>query len=319
MRADPVRAEVGLHRAGKDGRRDRGSPCFPRDTAARLRHRSAAVEELRARGAQACRDAAEVASRCETVFISLPAPQIVHDVAVQTASAVRGKVRIVIDVSTTGPRTSAQISTELLERQVDLIDAPVSGGIAGANKGTLAVMVAGHAEVVQRCRPLLDIVGKVFVVGEHPGLGQTMKLCNNLLSATALAISSEAMVLGVKAGLDPKMMLDVINTGSGRNSATQDKFPRSVLPRTFDFGFGTGLMYKDVRLCMEEAERLGVQMWVGPAVRQMWLQACMELGPESDFTAIVNASSAWRRSRLALLPRRHRLGATFKGVIHVEV
>jgi len=135
--------------------------------------------------------------------------------------------------------------------------------------------------------PLVPIELIEIVVGERPGLGQTMKLCNNLLSATALAISSEAMVLGVKAGLDPKMMLDVINTGSGRNSATQDKFPRSVLPRTFDFGFGTGLMYKDVRLCMEEAERLGVQMWVGPAVRQMWLQACMELGPESDFTAIV--------------------------------
>jgi len=287
MRADPVRPEVGFIGLGKMGGAiaarlvSQGIPLHVYDT------RTAAVEKLRAHGAQACRDAAEVASRCETVFISLPAPEIVHEVAVDTASAARGKVRVVIDVSTTGPRTSAQISTELLERQVDLIDAPVSGGIAGANKGTLAVMVAGRAEVVRRCRALLDVVGKVFVVGERPGLGQTMKLCNNLLSATALAISSEAMVLGVKAGLDPKMMLDVINTGSGRNSATQDKFPRSVLPRTFDFGFGTGLMYKDVRLCMEEAERLGVQMWVGPAVRQMWLQACMELGPESDFTAIV--------------------------------
>jgi len=287
MTADPIPGEVGFIGLGKMGGAIAGRlasqsvPLHVYDT------RAAAVEQLQARGAKACRSVAELASRCETVFVSLPTPEIVHDVAVQTASAPAGKVRVVIDVSTTGPRTSAQIGSELLERRVDLIDAPVSGGIAGANKGTLAVMVAGRAEVVTRSRSLLDIVGKVFVVGERPGLGQTMKLCNNLLSATALAVSSEAMVLGVKAGLDPKMMLDVINTGSGRNSATQDKFPKSILPRTFDFGFGTGLMYKDVRLCMEEAERLGVPMWVGPAVRQMWLQACMELGPESDFTAIV--------------------------------
>jgi 3-hydroxyisobutyrate dehydrogenase-like beta-hydroxyacid dehydrogenase len=249
--------------------------------------RAPAVEELKSRGAKGSRSVAELASRCETVFLSLPTPEIVREVAREVSAAPAGRVRTVIDVSTTGPRISAQIAAALGERGVALVDAPVSGGIAGATKGTLAVMVAGDPQVVSRCRALLDIVGKVFVVGERAGLGQTMKLCNNLLSATALAIASEAMVLGVKAGLDPRQMLEVINTGSGRNSATQDKFPRSVLPRTFDFGFGTGLMYKDVRLAMEEAERLGVQMWVAPAVRQMWLQACMELGPDSDFSAIV--------------------------------
>src|SRR5260370_803170 len=118
-------------------------------------------------------------------------------------------------------------------------------------------------------------------------MGQTMKLANNLLSATAMAISSEAIVMGVKAGLDPQVMVEVINSGSGRNTATQDKFPRSVLPRSFDYGFATGLMYKDVKLCLEEAEALGVQMWVGAAVRQLWQFANSELGPGSDFTAIV--------------------------------
>ena len=120
-----------------------------------------------------------------------------------------------------------------------------------APTGTVAVMLAGGlrwSSAAADCWTSSVGSSSSAIAPDLPD----MKLCNNFLPATALARSSEAMVLGVKAGLDPKMMLDVINTGSGRNSATQDKFPRSVLPRTFDFGFGTGLMYKDVRLCMEE-------------------------------------------------------------------
>ena len=99
--------------------------------------------------------------------------------------------------------------------------------------------------------------------------------------------------MGVKAGLDPQLMCEVINAGSGRNSATQDKFPRSVIPRSFDFGFATGLLYKDVRLCLEEAEALGVPMWVGAAVRQIWQFANAQLGPASDFTEIVKCVEEW--------------------------
>jgi 3-hydroxyisobutyrate dehydrogenase-like beta-hydroxyacid dehydrogenase len=120
-----------------------------------------------------------------------------------------------------------------------------------------------------------------------------MKLVNNYLSAAALATTSEAMVLGTKAGLDPRTMIDVLNAGSGRNSATQDKFPRSVLPRTFDHGFATGLMEKDLRLFAEEAAGLEVPLRVGSAVRQMWQQASSELGPASDFTSIVRLVEGW--------------------------
>ena len=116
--------------------------------------------------------------------------------------------------------------------------------------------------------PILKNFGKLFFTGEKPGLAQTAKLANNLLAAAALVVSSEAMAMGVKAGLDPKILLDIINAGSGRNSATQDKFPRSVLPGTFDFGFATGLSYKDVRLCVDEAEALGVRWsWARPCAR----------------------------------------------------
>jgi 3-hydroxyisobutyrate dehydrogenase-like beta-hydroxyacid dehydrogenase len=124
-------------------------------------------------------------------------------------------------------------------------------------------------------------------------MGQTMKLANNLLSATALAISSEAIVMGVKAGLDPKVMIDVINAGSGRNSATQDKFPKAILPRTFDFGFATGLLYKDVMLCLEQAEALGVPMLVGNAVRQLLAITKARQGFDSDFTTMVKCVEEW--------------------------
>jgi 3-hydroxyisobutyrate dehydrogenase-like beta-hydroxyacid dehydrogenase len=250
--------------------------------------RRAAAELLAAKGALLADSCAAVGDNAEVVFVSLPSPDIVREVALGAQGVASGsKVRIFVDLSTTGPRVTADVAAGLAAKGIEMLDSPVSGGVAGAVNGTLAVMVAGSAPVVERCRELLATIGRVFYVGAKPGLGQTMKLCNNLLSATALAISSEAMVMGVKAGLDPKVMLEIINLGSGRNSATQDKFPKSVLPRSFDFGFTTGLMYKDVRLCLEEAEYLGVPMWVAPAVRQLWLQACSELGPESDFTAVV--------------------------------
>jgi 3-hydroxyisobutyrate dehydrogenase-like beta-hydroxyacid dehydrogenase len=140
---------------------------------------------------------------------------------------------------------------------------------------------------------MLKHIGKLFFIGERPGMGQTMKLANNLLSATALAATSEAIVFGVKAGLDPAVMIDVINAGSGRNSASQDKFPKSILPRSFDFGFTTGLMYKDLKLCLEEAEAAGVPMWVANSVRQLWQHAHQEIGDDKDFTTIVQVLERW--------------------------
>jgi len=138
----------------------------------------------------------------------------------------------------------------------------VSGGVAGATKGTLAVMASGPSEAFARVAPLLRIFGKVFAVGDRPGQGQAMKLANNLLSAAALAISSEVMVMGVKSGLDPKLMIDVINASTGRNTATETKFPISILTRRFAYGFTTGLMHKDVRLYLEEAEALATRVVV---------------------------------------------------------
>ena len=148
------------------------------------------------------------------------------------------------------------------------IDCPVSGGVAGAEKGTLAVMVSGPKDEVEQVRPALEVFGKVFYCGDKPGLAQSMKLANNFLSATGMAASSEAIAMGVKAGLDPSLMCDVINAGSGMNTATTQKFPRSVLPGTFDYGFGMALMVKDVRLFLAEAEDFGIPIEVAQGGRQ---------------------------------------------------
>jgi 3-hydroxyisobutyrate dehydrogenase-like beta-hydroxyacid dehydrogenase len=173
------------------------------------------------------------------------------------------------------------------------VDAPVSGGLAGAERGTLAVMVSCPDETLPRLRPILEVFGKIFHVGKQPGMGQTMKLLNNLLSATAMAISSEAVVMGVKAGLDPQQVIDVINAGTGRNSATADKIPRCVIPRKFDTGFAIELLNKDVRLCLEEADALGVPMVVGTAVRQLLAITMASEGPNADMTEVVRPLERW--------------------------
>jgi 3-hydroxyisobutyrate dehydrogenase-like beta-hydroxyacid dehydrogenase len=256
--------------------------------------REEAMVPLIARGAARMDSSRAVADASDIVFFSLPEPKDVEGEALSPAGVAAGKrAKIFVDLSTTGPRTTARVVTGLAERDIATVDAPVSGGVAGAKKGTLAVMASGSHVLVERVRPLLTIFGKVFHIGERPGMGQAMKLCNNILSATSMAVTAEAMVMGVKAGLDPKLMLEIINSGTGRNTATETKFPNEVITRRFTQGFYTGLMYKDVRLCLEEAEALQVPMWVGSAVRMMWQLANSELGPQSDFTEVVRLLEDW--------------------------
>ena len=148
-------------------------------------------------------------------------------------------------------------------------------------------MASGPRADVEAVEPALAVIGKVFFIGERPGAGQTMKLVNNVLSATAVAATSEAMVTGAKAGLDPRIMLDVINAGSGRNTASADKFPRCVLPGTFDVGFTAGLMTKDVKLFLSESAALGVPTQVIEAVARLLQMTCDELGSDTDLSSVV--------------------------------
>ena len=255
---------------------------------------AAATAPLVARGAKQVASAEEVASAAEVVFMSLPTPPIVQAVSLGDRGIVKGsRIKTLIDLSTTGPSVAGVVGRAAGERNIAWVDSPVSGGVAGATKGTLAVMVSCPKTTWPAVEPLLKTFGKTFYVGDKPGLAQIAKLANNLLAAAAMVVSSEAMAMGVKAGLDAKVLIDIINAGSGRNSATQDKFPKCVLPGTFDFGFATGLSYKDVRLCVDEAEALGVPMIAGAAVREMLAVTNAKYGPESDFTNIARVLEEW--------------------------
>lgn len=254
-----------------------------------------ATAPLVARGAELAASPAEVASTAETVFISLPTPDVVREVTLgSNGGLINGsRVHTVIDLSTTGPGVAIEVAGKLAERNIALVDSPVSGGVTGARAGTLAVMVSCPKPTYRKLEPVLKVFGKLFHAGEKPGLAQTAKLANNLLAATAMVATSEAMAMGVKAGLDARVLIDIINASSGRNSASQDKFPRAILPRSFDFGFATGLSYKDVRLCVEEAEAMGVPMVVGGAVREMLAVTRARFGAASDFTHIAKVLEEW--------------------------
>jgi len=250
--------------------------------------RKEAVDKLVELGAAAATSPKDVADRAETVLASLPSLQASLEVATGKDGVIEGKrVKRFVDLSTVGSHMAVRIHDLLAKRGIVQLDCPVSGGVGGAEKGTLAVMVSGPKADFEAVKPALAVIGKVFLIGEKPGSAQTMKLANNLLSATAVAATSEAVVMGVKSGLDPAVMIDVINAGSGMNTASRDKFPRSILPRTFDFGFATGLMVKDVRLCLEEMKALGLSMEVAEAVGRLWEVVIREMGAESDFTSAI--------------------------------
>ncbi|MGH3003275.1 MAG: NAD(P)-dependent oxidoreductase [Gaiellaceae bacterium] len=294
-------APIGLVGLGAMGRpiaaalRDAGHALAVYDT------RREAVDELAAEGATACGSPAEVAHSAETVFVSLPTPDVVRTVACGVDGLVRGtRIRTYVDLSTTGAAVAAEIAATLAAHGIAVVDAPVSGGVAGAEAGTLAVMAACDVDVFAEVKPLLETFGKnVFHVGETPGQGQMAKLLNNLLSATAMAITSEALLLGARCGLEPAMLLDVFNAGSGRNTATSGKFPTHVLTGRFGSGFRLGLMAKDVELCAQEARARRFPLPVGGLVQQLWTMASLQL-PDADHTEFIRAVERWSAVELPL-------------------
>ncbi|HMH27991.1 MAG TPA: NAD(P)-dependent oxidoreductase [Steroidobacteraceae bacterium] len=248
---------------------------------------ASACAALAARGASIASSARAVADTVPVVFLSLPTPEIVVDTVLGKDGAIAGnRLEACVDLSTSGPQAAIKLAAGLAERQVASLEAPVSGGIKGAREGTLSLMVSGPQSAWERVRPLLEIFGRPFFMGETAGAGQTMKLVNNLLGACAIAITAEGMTIGAKAGLDPARMIEVLNVSSGRSSATLDKWPRAVLPRTFDFGFASGLCLKDVRLCLAAARTLGVPLGIGTAVCDLLERTVGTLGADSDFTAM---------------------------------
>jgi 3-hydroxyisobutyrate dehydrogenase-like beta-hydroxyacid dehydrogenase len=253
--------------------------------------RAQAVAQFAARGAVACASPRAVAAAAEVVFMSLPTPAVVEQVALDVAGAAGNRrLRCLIDLSTTGPVMASSLAEKLAEAGIVYVDAPVSGGVAGAVAGTVVIMLACGDEIARTLTPLLSLLGQVFHVGKRAGQGQVTKLLNNMLSAGALLLSGEVTALGAKAGVDADTMIAVFNAGSGRNSATLDKYPKAILPGTFNLGFTNALMLKDLELCLQMAHDMGVAMPLGVEIGREWRAATDVTGAEADFTTIVRRS-----------------------------
>ncbi|MGA0599046.1 NAD(P)-dependent oxidoreductase [Enterovirga sp. CN4-39] len=256
---------------------------------------SAACRRLEQSGARIASTPLQLANEVEVTFLSLPTPRILQEVVTGAEGLAGGsKLRVVVDLSTTGPRVAREVCAALRSSGKELIDAPVSGGVAGAAAGTLTLMVAGSNEAVTEVTPMLQQLGKqLFVMGLEPGLGQTMKLVNNMIAACCAVASFEATVFGAKEGLPANRMLEVLNVSSGRSFATLEKMPKSVLPGTFPPGFATELMLKDVNLGVTEADASGAQLRLTKAAQGFFQQAVEEGFAAKDYAETIKMFEGW--------------------------
>jgi 3-hydroxyisobutyrate dehydrogenase-like beta-hydroxyacid dehydrogenase len=229
---------------------------------------------------------ADVAARAQIVVFSLPDGAASEQVARGLLAAPGRRVTHVVDTSTVGPHAAETVAALLAKEDVAYVDAPVSGGVAGARARTLAVMYAGTDDACARVEPVLaGLSDRCRRVGDRPGLGQALKLANNFLSATALAATSEAVAFGVAAGLDPATMIEVLSAGSGRNTATDDKFPNHVLTGRYASGFSNSLMAKDVALYVQAVDEQAGRAAVARVTSAIWARFAAE-EPGVDFTRI---------------------------------
>jgi 3-hydroxyisobutyrate dehydrogenase-like beta-hydroxyacid dehydrogenase len=268
---------------------------------------AAAMRPLQDAGARAAGSPREVAAEAGVVFTCLPSLDAVREVLTGPSGLTQGgALEIVVDMSTTGPEFAETLGNELAQRKVHLLDAPVSGGVQRAGDGKLSVIVSGDEAAFTRVAGLLECVGKVHYMGNRSGQAQMMKLVNNLLSQISTAATYEAFVLGAKAGLDADAMVRVINDSTGVNDCTLHKMPRAVLPRTFDYGSNMEITYKDISLCMKEAERLGVTMFLGSMAKQLWGYGVNHGGAKRDSSTLITYFEEWAGVQVSGAAARNR-------------
>ena len=247
---------------------------------------AAGTEALAPPDAPTAESAAEVAQRARIVFLCLPDGPVVLQVAREMADCPDRAVEIVVDSTTAGMPDARAAHDVLAEAGIRYADAPVSGGTKGSKAGTLAMMVAAPDDLYAEIEPFLrPMASNARQVGTQAGQGMAMKLLNNFLSATAMAATSEAVAFGVSQGLDMMTILETVNVSTGRNTATEDKFPNRIATGAFDAGFATKLMAKDLRLYEASVTATGSPRRLAGQLREIWdgLEAAR---PDSDFTEI---------------------------------
>lgn len=248
------------------------------------------AEAARARlieaGGSVADSVAEAAHGAAAVILMLPNSAVVTAVVDELLAAdALASDALVIDMSSSEPLATRALRDRLAERGVRLADAPVSGGVKGAVNGTLTIMLGSVDADRDELHALLGALGRVVDCGEV-GAGHALKALNNLMSATHLWATSEAMQVGIRFGLDPKVMLDVVNGSSGRSGSTDNKWPNFVLPGTYDSGFGLRLMLKDMRIAASLAEELGAPLALGAEAIGHWAEAAEELPADADHTRV---------------------------------
>jgi 3-hydroxyisobutyrate dehydrogenase-like beta-hydroxyacid dehydrogenase len=251
--------------------------------------REEAMRPLLDRQARRADSPKHLAEQCEIVFVSLPTLAAFRSVAFGPDGLVEGEaIKLLVNTCTVGVPFVREIQQAMAARGVTVVDCPISGGPPGARAGTLSVMVSGDPAAIALIRPMISLWGRTLTIaGDEPGAAQILKLTNNILSAVALAATAEAFVMGAKGGLEPEVMLAAINAGSGRNSATESKFPASVLTRSFDYGAEMHILMKDIDLAIALGEELGVPMWVCEAARLVFKHAMHKGAAHEDLTSIV--------------------------------
>jgi 3-hydroxyisobutyrate dehydrogenase len=229
--------------------------------------------------------AAAATEGAPVVILMLPDSGVVEKVVDGGLSDALAPGTLLVDMSTSEPLRTRALAERVAERGVTLVDAPVSGGVAGARAGSLTIMVGGPDDAARRLTPLLALMGRVRHVG-GTGAGHALKALNNLLSASHLLATSEAILAGERFGLDPTAMLDAINGSSGRSGSTETKWPTHIVPGTYASGFTAGLMVKDLRIALGLARAVDAPRGHAERTLALWSRAVDALGPEADHTEI---------------------------------
>ncbi|MEU3269432.1 NAD(P)-dependent oxidoreductase [Saccharomonospora sp. NPDC006951] len=244
-----------------------------------------ARSRLAAEGGHAADDAASAAA-ADIVVLMLPDSGVVERVLGQAdVAAALGEGTLVVDMSSSEPLRTRALAEKLQAQGIGLVDAPVSGGVRGAEHGTLTIMVGGSDDEIARAEPMLGNLGTVVRAGGI-GAGHAVKALNNLMSATHLWITSEAMHAGQRFGIDPEVMLAIVNGSSGRSGSTGNKWPNFILPGGYDSGFGLRLMLKDMRIAADLSRAVGIEPLLGDDAIGRWAAAADELADDADHTEI---------------------------------
>lgn len=245
----------------------------------------------------------ELARASDLLVTMLPTSAIVEQVLEQAIPALRPGA-VLVDMTSGSPAETQRLAARVAAAGATLIDAPVSGGVPRARTGELAIMAGGDPAAIARAEPLLLTMGTTLMRTGGPGSAHAMKALNNLLSAGSFLMGIEALLIGQRFGLDPALMVDVVNASTGMSNSSQKKFKQYVLTRSFDAGFGLDLMVKDLGIALGVARETATPAPLSALVREMWAAAQAALGPGQDHTAAAMISERLAGTELAEGPAR---------------